>query len=71
MILAVDIGNTNIVLGGFEGETIKFVARIATNPGKTEDEYATKIRSILALYEINPAEIKGAIVASVVPPLNT
>lgn len=71
MILAVDIGNTNIVLGGFEGDTIKFVARIATNPGKTEDEYATKIRSILALYEINPSEIEGAIVASVVPPLNT
>ncbi len=71
MILAVDIGNTNIVLGGFEGDTIKFVARIATNPGKTEDEYATKISSILALREINPEEIKGAIVASVVPPLNT
>ena len=47
MVLTVDIGNTNIVLGGFIGDELKFVARIATNASKTEDVYATKIKSIL------------------------
>lgn len=70
MILAVDIGNTNIVLGGFGGEEPSFVARIATIAGKTEDEYATKIRSVLALHGVEKTELKGAIISSVVPPLN-
>ena len=70
MILTVDIGNTNIVLGGFYGENLSFVARIATNAGKTEDEYATKIRSVLALHGVEKTELKGAIISSVVPPLN-
>lgn len=71
MLLAIDIGNTNIVLGLFDGESITFVARIATNAHKTEDEYATKIKSILALHEVDKASVKGAIISSVVPPLNT
>ena len=69
MILTVDIGNTNIVLGGFEGSEPEFVARIATNSSKTVDEYATKIRSVLVLHEIQKDKIEGAIVSSVVPPL--
>lgn len=69
MVLAVDIGNTNIVLGGFVGDELSFVARIATNANKTEDEYATKIKSILALHEVDRKELKGAIISSVVPPL--
>ena len=71
MLLAVDIGNTNIVLGGFIDDELKFVARIATNQHKTEDEYATKIKGILSLHEVNMKEIKGAIISSVVPPLNS
>lgn len=71
MILAIDIGNTNIVLGGFNGETLSFVARIATNVNKTEDEYATKIQSILTLHNVDKSEIDGAIISSVVPPLNS
>ena len=71
MILAVDIGNTNIVLGGFVGEDLTFVARIATDVSKTEDEYASKIKSILALHGVEKKEITGAIISSVVPPLNT
>ncbi len=71
MILTVDIGNTNIVLGGFSNDELTFVARIATNVAKTEDEYATKIRSVLALHGVDKAELKGAIISSVVPPLNT
>ncbi len=69
MVLAVDIGNTNIVLGGFVEDKLSFVARIATNANKTEDEYATKIKSILALHEVDKKEVKGAIISSVVPPL--
>ncbi|MBR5614326.1 MAG: type III pantothenate kinase [Clostridia bacterium] len=71
MVLAIDIGNTNIVLGGFVDDDLKFVARIATNANKTEDEYATKIRSVLAIHDVDKAAIKGAIVSSVVPPLNS
>ncbi len=71
MVLAVDIGNTNIVIGGFVGDSIEFVARIATSPNKTEDEYASKIKSVLAIHNVNRSEIRGAIVASVVPPLNS
>ncbi len=71
MILTIDIGNTNIVIGGFLGDTLEFVARIATNPSKTEDEYATKIRSVLKLHGASEQKIEGAIISSVVPPLNS
>ncbi len=71
MILTIDIGNTNIVLGGFAGDNLTFVARIATNANKTEDEYATKIRSVLAIHDIDKSKIDGAIISSVVPPLNS
>ena len=71
MILAIDIGNTNIVLGGFSGSEPSFVARIATDVSKTEDEYAPKIRSVLALHGVEKTELRGAIISSVVPPLNT
>ena len=71
MTLVIDIGNTNIVLGGFADDKLTFVARIATNATKTEDEYATKIKSILTLHEVDKKEVKGAIISSVVPPLNS
>ncbi len=71
MILAIDIGNTNIVLGVIDGDDIKFVARIATNATKTEDEYASKIRSVLSIHDVGTAAIDGAIISSVVPPLNS
>ncbi len=71
MVLAIDIGNTNIVLGGFVEENLTFVARIATNANKTEDEYATKICSVLALHNVDKSAIEGAIISSVVPPLNS
>lgn len=70
MLLTIDIGNTNIVLGGFSGDALSFVARMATNTVETEDEYAVKIRSILSLHAVTPTQIEGAIIASVVPPLN-
>ncbi len=71
MLLAIDIGNTNIVLGGFVEDELCFMARIATNPSKTEDEYATKIKSVLSLHGIEKAELRGGIISSVVPPLTS
>ena len=70
MILAIDIGNTSIALGGFEGEDLKFVVRLSTDITKTEDEYASKIMNILALHKVNRENVDGAIISSVVPPLN-
>lgn len=69
MVLTVDIGNTHIVLGGYIDDELKFTSRISANPAKTEAEYATKIKSILNLYEVDKKEIRGAIISSVVPPL--
>ena len=69
MVLCIDIGNSNIVLGGFESDKLSFVARISTDASKTSDEYATKIGSILRLHGVEKATVQGAIIASVVPPL--
>lgn len=70
MILTVDIGNTNITLGGFEEDRLTFVARLSTNTAITADEYAAKILSTLAVYHVSQDAIGGAIISSVVPPLN-
>ena len=71
MILAIDIGNTSIALGGFLGDELKFVVRLSTDITKTEDEYASKLRNILEIHGVNREGIDGAIISSVVPPLNT
>ena len=70
MILTVDIGNSNINFGVFSGDDIKFVARIATDRAKTEFEYAAAIFNALSISEIDKSQIDGAIISSVVPPLN-
>ena len=67
MILAVDIGNSNIVIGAIEGENILFEARLRTDPTKTSDEYCIDVKSILDVYGVNSAVVEGAIIASVVP----
>lgn len=69
MLLAIDIGNTNIVMGCIEGEQILFSERLATDQQKTALEYALSFRSVLSLHGINPAEISGVMLASVVPPI--
>ena len=71
MILAIDIGNTNIAMGGFMNDKLCFVSRIATDTTKTSDEYASKIKSILSMHVKDIHEINGAIISSVVPPLNS
>ena len=67
MILTVDIGNSNIVLGGVEKDEILFEARLQTEATKTSDQYCVDLKILLDVYSINPKEIEGAIIASVVP----
>ena len=71
MVLTIDVGNTNIMFGGFEGDELSFVARVATDDKKTEDEYAGLMLSVLNAHSINRDSIKGAIISSVVPQLNS
>lgn len=70
MILAIDIGNTSIALGGFDRDELRFVARLSTDLHATQDEYAMRISGALALHGIDKHSIRGAIISSVVPPLN-
>jgi type III pantothenate kinase len=67
MILTVDIGNSNIVLGGVEGEQILFEARLRTDPTKTSDEYCIDLKMILEVYGVKASDVEGSIIASVVP----
>lgn len=67
MILTVDIGNSNIVLGGVENTQIVFEARLRTDATKTSDEYCIDLKMILEVYGICAEQIEGAIIASVVP----
>lgn len=71
MILAIDTGNTNVVLGCIENGEVRFVARMATDIHKTEYEYAIAMRDVLAFRGINVSQLEGAILSSVVWPLNT
>lgn len=70
MILAVDIGNSNIVMGCIDQENTLFVERISTDRDKTDLEYALQLKLVLDLYHITPEQIEGAIISSVVPPLS-
>ena len=67
MILTVDIGNSNIVLGGVRGDAIIFKARIRTDITKTSDEYCIDLKMLLDVYGISVADIEGGIIGSVVP----
>ena len=67
MILTIDIGNTNIVMGCFHKDQLLFLERFSTEQDSTSLEYATIIREMLDLHEITPAQIRGGIISSVVP----
>ncbi len=72
MVLVVDIGNSNVVVGCVEGKKIVFEARLRTDSTKTSDEYCIDLKNILDIYNIERAQIEGAIIGSVVPQvLNT
>lgn len=67
MILTIDIGNSNIVIGGVEEEKILFEARLRTESTKTSDQYCVDLKILLDVYGIQSSRIEGAIIASVVP----
>ena len=67
MILTVDVGNANIVIGVVKNEKILFDAKLRTDITKTSDEYCIDLKMLMEVYKIHPEQIQGAIVASVVP----
>ena len=69
MILALDVGNTNIVVGCIEDEKIVFEGRLASDREKTMDEYAINFKILFDIYKIDIEKVEGAIISSVVPPV--
>ena len=69
MVLAIDIGNTNIVIGCFDGDEILFVERVSTNLRATDLEYASIVRTAMQIHSLNSTDLDGAIISSVVPTL--
>ena len=67
MILTVDVGNANIVIGVVRNERILFDAKLRTDTTKTSDEYCIDLKMLMEVYKIQPEQIQGAIIASVVP----
>lgn len=67
MILAVDVGNTNIVIGGFSADgSLEFKLRIGTDAKKTTDEYKVLLNSVVSMYGLN-TPFEGVVLSSVVP----
>ena len=67
MILVIDIGNSNIVIGGVEDDEIVFEARLRTETTKTSDQYCVDLKILLDVHGIDKSQIEGSIIASVVP----
>ena len=67
MILAIDIGNTNVTLGVYKNESFILTARLATETGRTSDQYAIDIKDVLSLHGEDYRKIEGCIISSVVP----
>ena len=69
MLLAIDIGNTNLVIGCIENDRILFKARIATDRLRTSDQYGVEIKNMLEAYGVQVRDIDDCIISSVVPPV--
>ncbi len=69
MLLAIDVGNTNTVLGAFDGAALRHHWRIETSHTRTADEYGILVRQLFASVGLDPARVKAIVVSSVVPPL--
>ena len=69
MLLAIDIGNTNLVIGCIENDRILFKARIATDRLRTSDQYGVEIKNMLEAYGVQIQDIDDCIISSVVPPV--
>jgi type III pantothenate kinase len=70
MLLTIDVGNTNTVLGVFRGEELIAHWRLTTARLQTIDEYGVLTRNLFTLKELDPKEVSGVIISSVVPPMN-
>ena len=70
MILTIDMGNSNIVVGGIDENKLYFEERITTDHRKTSLEYAIMLKNILEINKVKKSDIEGSIMSSVVPPLN-
>lgn len=69
MILTIDVGNTNICFGVFDGDKLVLESRVDTNASRMGDQYAVIFSDILTLYSLDKSLIDGAIMSSVVPPV--
>jgi len=69
MILVVDVGNTNMVLGIYEGDKLLYNWRLSTNRSATADEYGVMFYNLFQLGGIRMEDIEGVMISSVVPPL--
>src|SRR5512143_2049043 len=67
MLLVVDVGNTNTVLGVYEGDNLRADWRIETDEGRTADEHAVVVRQLMELSGLRWGSVSAAIVSSVVP----
>ena len=70
MLLTIDVGNSNTVLGVFRGEELVAHWRLTTARMQTVDEYGVLIRNLFTLKELNPGDVQGVVISSVVPPMN-
>ncbi|MBQ6714279.1 MAG: type III pantothenate kinase [Clostridia bacterium] len=71
MLLAIDIGNTNLTLGVYDESVLLFTARLSTDTRLTRDQYAVAIKDILALHNTDYRDIEDCIISSVVPTVAT
>jgi type III pantothenate kinase len=69
MILVIDVGNTNMVLGLYENEQLTYHWRLASNRAQTADEYGMQVLALFRHVDIDVRDISGIIISSVVPPL--
>jgi type III pantothenate kinase len=69
MLLAIDVGNTNTVLGVYDGQRLLDHWRVETHAGRTHDEYGILIRELLAWSKLDPDQVRAVAVSTVVPPL--
>ena len=69
MLLCIDIGNTNILIGGMRDDRIVFKARIATDRTRTSDQYGVEIKNMIEAFGGQLSEISDCIISSVVPPV--
>ena len=70
MLLVIDIGNTNLVLGVFVGKELKHSWRVVTRRDQSVDEYAVLCRNFFRLEDLSHEQVSGVVISSVVPPLN-